>query len=99
MSQAGTQKLKILALHGYTQSADKFKDKSPLARKFKKLADFVFVTAPFGVPLIDADINSNNEPKEPNIIEHTITDVPGAFTIKEEPVEHTGNSHNRPFSW
>ncbi|CAH1128551.1 unnamed protein product [Ceutorhynchus assimilis] len=93
MPQSSTQKLRVLALHGYTQSAGKFREKLPLQRKFKKLADFVFITAPFATPLIDHDIpdtllNGNQiEPREPNLQKHPITDANGAFEIEEEPVQ------------
>lgn len=50
MSQNISPKLRVLALHGYTQSAEKFKEKTyPFQRRVKKYAELVFVSAPHTV--------------------------------------------------
>mgnify|MGYP005984287055 FL=1 len=50
-------KLKILAIHGYRQNADTFRQKTGSLRKMvHKWAQFTYITAPHKVILID-DMN------------------------------------------
>lgn len=54
-------KLRVLAIHGYRQNAETFKQKTGSFRKLvHKWAEFTYVTAPHKVILID-DINQTND--------------------------------------
>lgn len=57
---AKTDKLKVLALHGYRQTGDSFKSKIGSFRKYlNKYVEFVFVTAPHVAP-VDGDAPGNS---------------------------------------
>ncbi|XP_010267911.1 PREDICTED: rhodanese-like domain-containing protein 6 [Nelumbo nucifera] len=48
-----SRRLRILCLHGFRQSASNFKGRTAsLAKKLKKIAELVFVDAPYELPLI-----------------------------------------------
>jgi pimeloyl-ACP methyl ester carboxylesterase len=48
-----SRKLRILCLHGFRQNASSFKGRTAsLAKKLKKIAEFVFIDAPHEVPFI-----------------------------------------------
>lgn len=56
-------KLRILCLHGYRQSADSFKSKIGSFRKqVSKYAEFVFISAPHDAPALDG-VEVNPEQK------------------------------------
>lgn len=52
--ESKSQKLKVLAIHGYRQSAETFRQKTGSFRKMvHKWAEFTYVTAPHKVILVD----------------------------------------------
>jgi hypothetical protein len=61
-----TDKLKILALHGYRQNADSFKSKIGSFRKMtNKYADFVFISAPhLAPPLTDDKVDEDSKSEQ-----------------------------------
>ncbi|KAJ8936751.1 hypothetical protein NQ314_012171 [Rhamnusium bicolor] len=62
-----SQKLKILAIHGYRQNAETFRAKTGSFRKMvHKWAQFTYITAPHKVILVD-DSNDLNKGDEPDI--------------------------------
>lgn len=66
-AETSSNKLKILALHGYRQNAENFKAKTGSFRKIvQKFAEFTYVTAPHKVILVH-DINDLNEEADLNI--------------------------------
>lgn len=57
-----SDKLKILAIHGYRQNADTFKQKTGSFRKMvHRWAQFFYITAPHKVINVD-DLNKIDEP-------------------------------------
>lgn len=67
ITENSSNKLKILALHGYRQNAETFKAKTGSFRKIlQKFAEFTYVTAPHKVILVH-DINDLGEETEVNI--------------------------------
>ncbi|KAL3271155.1 hypothetical protein HHI36_021653 [Cryptolaemus montrouzieri] len=59
-TEANGGKLKILAIHGYRQNAEKFVEQTePLRRLVNKWADFVYIRAPHKVFLVDNPDNLN----------------------------------------
>ncbi|VEN35536.1 unnamed protein product [Callosobruchus maculatus] len=62
-----SQKLKVLAIHGYRQNGEKFREKTGKFRKtVRKWAQFTFITAPHKVIPVD-DSNDLNKSQEPDI--------------------------------
>ncbi|VEN58195.1 unnamed protein product [Callosobruchus maculatus] len=60
-----SQKLKVLAIHGYRQNGEKFREKTGKFRKtVRKWAQFTFITAPHKVIPVD-DSNDLNKSEEP----------------------------------
>nr|CAI5845193.1 unnamed protein product [Callosobruchus analis] len=62
-----SQKLKVLAIHGYRQNGETFRTKTGSFRKtVRKWAQFTYITAPHKVILVD-DSNDLNKSEEPDI--------------------------------
>ncbi|VEN50183.1 unnamed protein product [Callosobruchus maculatus] len=62
-----SQKLKVLAIHGYRQNGETFRAKTGSFRKMvHKWAQFTYITAPHKVILVD-DSNDLNKCEEPDI--------------------------------
>nr|CAH7744883.1 unnamed protein product [Callosobruchus chinensis] len=62
-----SQKLKVLAIHGYRQNGETFRAKTGSFRKMvHKWAQFTYITAPHKVILVD-DANDLNKSEEPDI--------------------------------
>ncbi|MQL88227.1 hypothetical protein Taro_020790, partial [Colocasia esculenta] len=67
-----SKKLRILCLHGFRQNSSGFKGRTgSLAKKLKKIADFIFVDAPHELPFIyhPQSIEQSSAPVDPSTME------------------------------
>lgn len=86
--------LRILMLHGYTQSGDVFKDRTGGVRKsLKQIAELIYCDAPFDVPKFSTTktaTETNNE----NVAENTEQASKGWFTktAESDPVRDVEKS-------